>query len=89
MRLKRNTKCKLCLFQCLIGTAIFFVIPYLRVPYHSPIGNRFRRNFVWFDNYIKTLTNEYFLLSPKNSLLPIVTAVPVLTALARLFNIFF
>ncbi len=80
--LKWNTKCKLCLLPSLIGTAIFFIIPYIRVLYYSLIDNQFRRNFVGFDNYIKTLTNKYFLLSLKNSLMIIVIAVPILMALA-------
>lgn len=73
-----NTKCKLCLLPSLIETAVFFVVPYLRVLYYSLIDNQFRRNFVGLDNYIKTLSNEYFLLSLKNSLLLIVIAVPIL-----------
>ncbi|MBD5384012.1 MAG: sugar ABC transporter permease [Ruminococcaceae bacterium] len=86
-RLKWNTKCKLCLVPSLLGTAVFFVIPYLRVLYYSLIDNQFRRNFVWFDNYIKTLTNKYFLLSLKNSLLLIVIAVPILMALALVISL--
>ena len=85
--LKWNTKCKLCLLPSLIGTAIFFVIPYIRVLYYSVIDNQFRRNFVWFDNYIDTLTNEYFLLALKNSLLLIVICVPVLIILALLISL--
>ncbi|MGN0577095.1 MAG: sugar ABC transporter permease, partial [Ruminiclostridium sp.] len=65
--LKWNTKCKLCLLPSLIGTAIFFVIPYIRVLYYSLIDNQFKRNFVGLDNYIETLQNEYFLLALKNS----------------------
>lgn len=85
--LKWNTKCKLCLLPSLLGTAVFFVIPYLRVLYYSLIDNQFRRNFVGFDNYIKTLTNEYFLLSLKNSLLLIVIAVPILMVLALVISL--
>lgn len=80
--IKYNNKCKLCLLPSLIGTAIFFVIPYIRVLYYSLIDNQFRRNFVGLDNYIKTLNNEYFLLALKNSLLLIVICVPVLLVLA-------
>ncbi len=86
-RLKWNTKCGLCLLPSLIGTAIFFVIPYLRVLYYSVIDNQFRRNFVWFDNYIETLTNEYFLLALRNSLLLIVVCVPVLIILALVISL--
>ena len=85
--LKWNTKCKLCLLPSLIGTAIFCVIPYIRVLYYSFIDNQFRRNFVGFNNYIKTLSNEYFLLSLKNSLLLIVIAVPVLMIFALLISL--
>ena len=84
---KYNNKCKLCLLPSLIGTAIFFVIPYIRVLYYSLIDNQFRRNFVGFDNYIKTLNNEYFLLALKNSLLLIVICVPVLLALALIISL--
>lgn len=84
---KWNTKCKLCLLPSLIGTSVFFVVPYIRVLYYSLIDNQFRRNFVWLDNYIKTLTNEYFLLSLKNSLLLIVTAVPILVMLALIISL--
>lgn len=86
-RLKWNTKCKLLLLPSLIGTALFFVIPYLRVLYYSLIDNQFRRNFVWLDNYIDTLTNEYFLLALKNSLLLIVVCVPVLVVLALVISL--
>ena len=71
----------------LVGTAIFFVIPYLRVLYYSLIDNQFRRNFVWFENYSKTLTNEYFLLALRNSLLIIIICVPVLVALALVISL--
>ncbi len=86
-KMKWNTKCKLCLLPSLIGTAIFFVIPYIRVLYYSVIDNQFKRNFVGFDNYIETLTNEYFLLALKNSLLLIIICIPVLIALALVISL--
>ncbi len=85
--IKFNTKCKLCLVPSLIGTAIFFILPYIRVLYYSLIDNQFRRNFVWFDNYIETLQNEYFQLALKNSLLIIVICVPLLIALALVISL--
>ncbi len=86
-KLKWNTKCRLCLLPSLIGTAIFFVIPYVRVLYYSVIDNQFKRNFVGFENYIETISNEYFLLSLKNSLLLIVICVPVLIVLALVISL--
>ncbi len=85
--LKFNTKCKLCLLPSLIGTAVFFVIPYLRVLYYSVIDNQFRRNFVGLENYIKTLKNEYFQLALKNSLLLIIICVPMLILLALVISL--
>lgn len=84
---KWNARCLLCMLPSLVGTAVFFVIPYLRVLYYSLIDNQFRRNFVWLDNYAKTLTNEYFLLALRNSLLIIVICVPVLVALALVISL--
>lgn len=80
--MKWNTKCKLCLVPSLIGTAVFFIIPYIRVLYYSVIDNQFRRNFVGVKNYIDTLGNQYFQLALKNSLLLIVICVPILILLA-------
>ncbi|MBD5115573.1 MAG: sugar ABC transporter permease [Ruminococcaceae bacterium] len=82
-----NAKCMLCLIPSLLGTAVFFAFPYLRVLYYSLIDNQFRRNFVWLDNYIETLQNKYFLLALKNSLLLIIIAVPVLIILALLVSL--
>ena len=81
-KMKWNTKCKMCLFPSLIGTAIFFVIPYIRVLYYSLIDNQFRRNFVGLQNYMETLKNEYFQLALKNSLLLIIVCVPLLIVLS-------
>lgn len=86
-KLKWNTKCRLCMLPSLVGTAIFFVIPYVRVLYYSVIDNQFKRNFVGFKNYIETISNEYFLLSLKNSLLLIVICVPVLIVLALVISL--
>lgn len=85
--IKWNTKCKLCLLPSLLGTAVFFVIPFIRILYYSLIDNQFRRNFVGLDNYIKTLSNEYFRLALKNSLLLIVIAVPILIILALIISL--
>ncbi len=87
-RLSFNTKCKLCLLPSLAGTLLFFVIPYFRVLYYSVIDNQFRRNFVFLDNYIETVQNEYFLLALLNSLILIAVCVPVLIILALLISLF-
>lgn len=77
-----NTKCKLCLVPSLIGTMVFFVVPFIRVVYYSLIGSQFRHNFVGLSNYIETLDNRYFRLALANSLLIIVICVPILILLS-------
>lgn len=73
-----NTKCKLCLLPSLIGTALFFAIPYIRVVYYSLIDNQFMKKFVGLKNYTDIFNNKYFMLALKNSLLLIAIGVPVL-----------
>ncbi|MCH5274185.1 MAG: sugar ABC transporter permease [Lachnospiraceae bacterium] len=75
-------KCRLFLLPSLLGVALFYVFPYLRVIYYSLIENQFSRKFVGLKNYLMVLKNTYFRLALKNSLLLIVIAVPVLVAAA-------
>ncbi len=82
-----NVKCILCLAPSLLGTLAFFAAPFIRVVYYSLIDNQFRRNFVGFDNYMDTLTNKYFLLALKNSLLLIVICVPIVIILALIISL--
>lgn len=86
-RLTWKMKCIICMFPSLAGTAVFFVVPYFRVLFYSLIDNQFKRNFVGFSNYIKTLGNEYFLLALKNSLLLIAICIPALIICALLIAI--
>lgn len=87
LKINWNTKCMLCIALSLSGTAIFFILPYLRVLYYSLIDNQFRRNFVGFQNYITTLQNKYFLIALRNSLLLIVICVPILILLALVVSL--
>lgn len=87
IKLKWNTKCILCLVPSLIGTVIFFLVPYIRVLYYSLIDNQFRREFVFLDNYKKALSNRYFLLSLKNSVLIILICIPILIILAIVISV--
>lgn len=80
-------KCRLLLLPSLLGIAVFYVIPYLRVIYYSMIENQFSRRFVGLENYQKVLSNTYFQLAQKNSLLLILVAVPILVAAALVISI--
>ncbi len=75
-------KCMLCMLPGIVGTAVFFVIPFLRVLHASFIDNQFQKNFVGWENYVEVLQNEYFRLALINSLLMIGICVPLLMVLA-------
>lgn len=80
-------KCRLFLLPSLLGVALFYVFPYLRVIYYSLIENQFSKKFVGLKNYFAVLQNTYFRLALRNSLLLIVIAVPVLVAVAFLLSV--
>ena len=82
-----NTRCKLFLLPSLIGSIIFSFWPYIRVLYYSVIDNQFRKNFVGLSNYIETLSNQYFQLALKNSLLLIIIGVPIIIILALIISL--
>lgn len=82
-----NTRCKLFLLPSLIGSIIFFFWPYIRVLYYSVIDNQFNKKFVGLSNYIETLSNQYFQLAMKNSLLLIIIGVPIIIILALLISL--
>lgn len=82
-----NLRCFLCLVPSLIGSVIFFFWPYIRVLYYSVIDNQFSRKLVGIANYIETLSNTYFQLAIKNSLLLLIIGVPILTILATILSL--
>lgn len=82
MRYRR--KCWLLLIPSLAGILVFYMIPFIRVLYYSMIENQFTRKWVGFDNYINVLTNEYFQLAFKNTVILILIGVPMVTVLAFL-----
>lgn len=79
---KWNLRCIFCLLPSILGIAVFFLLPYVRVLYYSVINNQFQKKLVWFDNYREVLGNTYFRLAMKNSLLLILIGVPVLLLLS-------
>lgn len=80
-------KCKWLLVPSLLGTAVFYIVPYIRVIYDSLIENQFSKRFVGLKNYIRLLKNEYFRLALRNSLLLILIAVPVMVLAAYLIAV--
>ena len=84
---KWNLRCILCLLPSLLGIAVFFLIPYVRVLYYSFVNNQFQKKFVWFRNYQEVLENDFFLLALKNSFWLIVIGVPALMLLALVLSL--
>ncbi len=80
--MKWKRKCLLCLLPSLLGIALFYIIPFIKVLYYSMIDSQFDKNFVGLRNYAETIHNAYFLLALKNSLCIILICVPVLIALS-------
>lgn len=88
MRNRWNRKCIICMLPSILGTLVFFVIPYIRMLYYSVIDNQYRRNFTGLSNYIKTIKNSYFILALKNSLLLILAGVTVLVIFSVVLSLF-
>lgn len=82
-----NQRCMACLIPSILGMTIFFFLPYVRVLYYSVIDNQFLKNLVGLQNYIDTLSNPYFQLAMKNSLLIIAIGVPILIILAIVLSL--
>lgn len=87
MRKQYNFKSALLLLPSLIGIAVFYVIPYIRVVFYSLIENQFSKKFVGFKNYGLLLNNIYFRLAMKNSLLLIAIGVPILVLIAFIISV--
>ncbi len=86
-KLSWNIRCRLCLLPSVIGTVVFFALPYVRILYYSVIENQFIRKFVGLQHYVDTIQNQYFQLALKNSLLIIVICIPLLLGLALLISL--
>ena len=80
--MKWKIKCLLCLFPFLAGLMLFYILPFCKILYYSAIDNQFGKVFVGMKNYAAVLSNQYFLLSLKNSILIIIFCVPVMVIAA-------
>lgn len=89
MKGRMEKKCRWLLVPSFLGILVFYCIPFFRVLLYSMWENQFSQKWVWFDNYIKILKNQYFRLALKNSFLMIVIGVPILVAGALLLAIAF
>ncbi len=82
--LKRRLGGDLFLIPSLIGVSVFMVVPFFVVIYYSMIDNPIRKNFVWFENFLKILDNEAFKMAATNTLTFSAVAVPLAVVLSLL-----
>ena len=80
--LKRRLGGDLFLSPSLIGVSVFMVVPFFVVVYYSMIDNPIRKNFVWFENFVKILDNEAFKMAAANTFKFSVIAVPLAVILS-------
>ena len=60
------------------GFALFFVWPFGKTVWYSLINDVFNKKFVFFENYITVLNNEYYRLALKNTLIFSVAGIGLL-----------
>jgi len=70
----------------LAGFAILYLYPFARTIWYSMIGNTFQKNFVFLDNYIRVISNRYFQLALKNTLIFSVVSVICIVTLSLLLS---
>lgn len=70
------------LLPSLIGMLVFYILPFLVIIYYSLVNNPVRREFVFFDNFIKLLDNSAFRQATLNTLRFSLSAVPLAVVLS-------
>lgn len=84
---KEKIMSTLFLSPSLIGVLVFLIIPFMVVIYYSLIDNPIQKNFVYFENFKKVVSNQAFLTAAKNSLTFSVIAVPLVVILSLLLAV--
>ena len=87
MHKKLKLKLYLLGLPAFIGFAVFYIIPFGRGIGFSFIDNNFHKNFVWFENYKTVITNQYFRMSVKNTLIFSVIGVSAVVILALILSV--
>lgn len=82
-----KTKMFLLMAPGAIGFAIFYIIPFIYSIYYSFINNAFDKEFVWFENYIEILGNQYFRLALQNTFVFTTISVCILIPVSFILSI--
>ena len=51
----------------LAGFILIYIVPFAESTYYSFLSDIFQKVFIWFSNYKKVLSNEYFILATRNT----------------------
>jgi len=73
------------LVPSLIGVTVFYVAPFFISMYYALIDNAVSRQFVGFYNLIDTWNNRAFALAARNTIIFMVTSIPLNIILALIF----
>lgn len=71
----------------LAGFIVFYIWPFFKSLRYSFIENTFTNKFVWFDNYKTVLTNQFFRMALKNTVIFSVISVAVTVLLAFMLSL--
>ncbi len=71
----------------LAGFLVFYILPFFKSVRYSFIENTFTQRFVWFDNYKTVLTNEFFRMALKNTIVFSVISVVATVLLAFVLSL--
>ncbi|MCM1192810.1 MAG: sugar ABC transporter permease [Butyrivibrio sp.] len=77
LKLKLNTKLKLCLIPAAAGLCVFYLIPFIRVIYYSFLKDIYQGRFAGAANYAAVLKNDYFRKAAINTGKMILICVPL------------
>jgi len=80
-----NRKCILFALPGLLGFAVFYLLPFAVSGYYSTINSTREMTFVGLNNYHIVLSNQYYMLALRNTLIFSTTSVMCLLALSLLF----
>lgn len=71
----------------LAGFLVFYILPFFKSVRYSFIENTFTQKFVWLDNYKTVLTNEFFRMALKNTIVFSVISVVATVLLAFVLSL--
>ena len=82
-----RNKSLILMYICSSGFVLFYLIPFILSIYYSLINNAFDKKFVFFNNYIQVIKNQYFQLALKNTFEFTFTSIGILIPVSFVLSI--